>query len=232
MLDFICGLERVTEVWPEGSKKEFIEISEATETPLPRVVESLSDALDKHLDIHEPLSLSEVRKALQILKQKYRNQLELREKRERLKRENAINLYDAVMEKARVLCAGKKWYAAYKTVSYFGGKHHADLPRDLIISICDECLRLGIKGNANMQELGIWLKKAIKSTMAIKTRENIDEALDIMDAYADHFESSTQGQKILESVQVPLNLQVEEFNLAEKLNQVYPSMINSSFDHQ
>ena len=232
MLDFICSLEKVTEVWPEGTKKEFIHISEATGTPLPRVVESLSDALDKHLDIHEPLNLSEVRKALQILKQKYRSQLELREKRERQKRENAINLYDTVMDKTRTLCAAKSWYAAYRTVSYFGGKHEADLPRDLVLSICDESLRLGIKGKANVQELGIWLRKAIRLAMSVKSRDNINDALDFMDAYSEFFESTPQGLKILESIQTPLNLQVEEFNLAEKLNQVYPSMINSSFDHK
>ena len=66
------------------------------------------------------------------------------------------------------------------------------LPDDYLTTLCSDIAGIGIKANENIQKLGRWLEMGI--TVALRnTKDGIEEALDLIDAYGENFH-----QKILE----------------------------------
>ena len=218
MLDFICELERVMGKWPESASWTLAQIADNTRTGVPQVVDILSDTLDRELEVHETLTHAEATQVLASLKERMAGELAARQKRLELRREKAIRAYDLTMEKVRVLLATRNWRNAYKTLSYYVGCHEKDLPEDLLLSLCGECLRLGVKSEANLQELSQWLRKGISACFSLGTPEAVEDAIDFLDAYGNIFvdESSERGKKLLGSILETLKSHAVQFNLVPR----------------
>ena len=219
MLDFICELERVLEKWPDNVSWTLAQIADYTNTGVPQVVDFLSDTLDRELEVHETLTHDEATKALAILKDRMSAELAARERRMVVRRDKAIRAYDVTMEKVRVLQAAKSWRSAYKTMSYYVGRYEKDIPVDLLPSMCGECLRLGIKSDANLQELSQWLRKGVTACLAAGLPESTEDALDFLDAYGDHFVSDTSSdgsRRLIGNVLESLKVQAEAHDLVPR----------------
>lgn len=199
MLDFICELEQALIKWPESANWTLAQIADQTSTGVPLVVDYLSDTLDRELEVHETLTRAEAVRALEILTDRMSSQLAARQKHLDELRDRAIRAYDSVMEKIRVLQATRNWRSAYKTMSYYVGCYEKDLPKDLMIELSGECLRLGIKSDANLQELSLWLRKGIDACIQIGTLDALESGLDFLDAYAPRFldKSDSRGKRLL-----------------------------------
>lgn len=200
MLDFICELEKALTRWPETATWTLAQIADQTATGVPQVVDYLSDTLDRELEVHETLTRAEAVRALEIISDRISAQLAARQKHLDDLRDRAIRAYDQVQEKIRVLQAGKNWRSAYKTLSYYVGCYEKDLPKDIMIELSSECLRLGIKSDANLQELSLWLRKGIEACTIIGTQDALENGLDFLDAYAPHFmrDGDGRGRRLLE----------------------------------
>lgn len=219
MLDFICELERVLGKWPDAASWTLAQIADQTATGVPQVVDILSDTLDRELEVHESLTRAEAVKVLDVLKERMSPQLAARQKRIDVRREKAIRSYDITMEKVRVLQAAKNWRSAYKTLSYYVGRHEKDVPDDLLLNLCGECLRLGFKAEANMQELSLWLRKGVAACLITDSPAAIEEALDFIDAYSELFavETDGSGKRLVGNVLENLRLQAESHNMAPQV---------------
>lgn len=193
MLDFICELEKVLTKWPQNASWTIAQVADATSSTVPQVVDILADSLDRELEVHESISFMEAEKAFAILRDRMQPQLLARQQRQLQCRERAIRAYDVTMDKVRALLAAKSIRSAYKTLIYYVGRHEKDLPEDVLINLYGECLRLGSKADANMQELSQWLRKGVSACLSIGTIEAVEDAVDFVDAYAETFMSSGEG---------------------------------------
>ena len=82
MLDFIIELEKMLKIWPDNVKWSIVQISDKTKSKIPHVVDCLTDALGKALDVHDPMTYNEVNKAFGVLRERYRPEIEARRIRE------------------------------------------------------------------------------------------------------------------------------------------------------
>lgn len=218
MLDFICELDRVMSKWPEGASWTLAQIADHTQTGVPQVVDILSDSLDRELEVHETLTQAEAAQVLGVLKERMAGELAARAKRIEQRREKAMRAYDVAMERVRVLQTTKNWRSAYKTLSYFVGCHEQDLSEDLMLSLCGECLRLGFKSEANLQELSLWLRKGVAACLTLGTVEATEDAIDFLDAYGDYFmdETSDSSRRLIGNVVESVKAQATTHNLAPR----------------
>ena len=218
MLDFICELELVLSQWPVTTAMTLGQIADQTSTSVPQVVDFLCDVLDRELEVHESITQAEATQALATLKDRMSVELEARQRRIEQRRDKAIKTYDLTMDKVRALLATKNWRAAYRTLSYFVGGNEKDLPEDLLVSLCGECLRLGTKGGANLQEMSLWLRKAIAACTRVNSADSIDDALDFLDAYGEYFadDGDDRGRRLLTSVLGEVRLAAVAHNLSSR----------------
>ena len=202
MLEFICDLENLLNRWPSDAHWTLAQIADEANASIPLVVEVMCGALNRELEVHEAISLKDATEAVRALKERMRVQLAARQRRLDAQKEQAILAYDQAMGKVRILQMGKQWRAAYKTISYFVGVHEKNLPNDLILTLCGDCLRLGIKANENLQELSRWLRKGVNACVQARNPAAIEDALDFIDAYSDHFaeEPAGAGRRLLGNV--------------------------------
>jgi hypothetical protein len=226
MLDFICELERVLAKWPDGASWTLAQIADQTQTGVPQVVDILSDTLDRELEVHEALTRAEAVKVLEVLKDRMSPQLAARQKRLDARREKAIRSYDVTMEKVRVLQGQKNWRSAYKTLTYYVGRHEKDVPEDLLLQLCGECLRLGFKAEANLQELSLWLRKGVAACLVADSAAAIEEALDFIDAYGENFHpiEGGSGKRLLGNVLDNLRAQAESHNMTPQVEVLVKDM--------
>jgi hypothetical protein len=215
MLDFICELERVMTKWPENVSWTIAQVADYTSTSVPQVVDILSDVLDREIEVHEVVTAAEGARALATLRERMADQLAEREKQQLARRDKAMRSYDVTMEKVRILSGDKSWRNAYKTLSYYVGCHEKDLPDDVLLSLCGECLRLGFKAQANIQELTQWLRKGIAACLKAGTPEATYAAIDFIDAYGESFVEGEglRGKKLVGNVLESVRPQAETFNL-------------------
>ncbi len=222
MLNFILELERTLRIWPDGVKWSLVQIAEQTSTKIPHVVEYLTDAMTKNPDVHDPLSYNEVHKAYIVLKDRNKGPLEAYFEAERAAVQAAIESYDQVMDKVRAMELAKNRRAAYKTLNYTYGNYINQLPAEIKVRICSDCLRIGIKEKINFQELSQWLQRGIQHVMEQPGRDGVEEALDFLEAYGDYFltEANGKGEKFLTNLLLRLKPAAMEFDLSPKLNEV------------
>jgi hypothetical protein len=222
MLDFLLELDQLLKLWPDNTKQSLVDIAEQTATKVPHVVGCMSEVLPKCMDVHEPLTFNEVSKAHIALMDRHRGELEAMRQRQRQAVEQSILAFDKAMDKVHLMEAAKNWRGAYKTLTYFYGMHNERLPSEYVVSICNECLRLGIKESINFQELSQWLKRGIHCLLNAPGSETIEDALDFIDAYGDYFltESKGRGEKFLTNIFLLLKPAAMEFDLSSKLNEI------------
>lgn len=222
MLNFILELERVLKIWPDGVKWSLVQIAEQTRTKVPHVVEHLMDALTKNPDVHDPLSYNEVQKAFIVLRDRNRVALEALIDQGKQAVAQAVESYDQVMDKVRGMELAKNRRGAYRTLNYTYGNYLDLLPAEIKTSICNDCLRIGIKEGINFQELSQWLQRGIQHVMEHPGRDAVEDALDFLEAYGDYFltEANGKGEKFLTNLLLRLKPAAMEWDLSPKLNEV------------
>lgn len=222
MLDFILELERTLKIWPDGVKWSLVQIAEQTGTRVPQTVECLTEVLSKNPDVHDPLTYNEVHKAFLILRERNKSQLEALSEKEKRAAQGAIDAYEQVMERVRLMEMAKNRRSAYRTLNYTYGNYLNLLPSEIKSRICDDCLRIGIKEGINFQELSQWLQRGIQHLMDSPSRDSVEDALDFLDAYGDYFltEANGKGEKFLTNLLLRLKPAAMEFDLSPKLNEV------------
>lgn len=227
MIDFIYKFNDALSTWQPGAKWSLRQISEATETSLPHVLQFLSEGLGKDIDVAGCLSLDEATEAVLLLSKRLKSEIEAREKQMALRRKKIQGTYYKLLEKVNVMEVAKNWHGAFRTLSYFAGQHENDLSNDTLVALCSSIMRAGIKSNANVQELGHWLQKGVAVSMSNHTKEGMEEALDLIDAYGDHFqqETSDKGSLILGNILAIIEEPAARFELWEQykelVNQLY-----------
>lgn len=194
IVDFIYKLNSVLPKWQNGTQWTLNQIANATETSVPHVLQYISEGLSKELDVTGLVTHEEAIQALDLLSKKMRPQIEVREKVIAERRRKAVEAYERMMEKVRVLTAAGNKHAAYKTLIYFAGQFENELPREVLVNACSDAVRLGIKAEINIQELGRWLQKGVMVSMAVQNKESIEDALDLIDAYGEYFLMETSGK--------------------------------------
>lgn len=220
ILDFVCELDRVIVKWPENASWTLAQIADQTLTGVPQVVDILSDTLDRELEVHESVTQAEAAQVLKALKERHAGELAARQRRLDQRREKAIRAYDVTMEKVRVLQSQKNVRAAYKTLTYYVGLHEKDLSDELLLSLCGECLRLGIKAEANLQELSQWLRKGVAACIRSASPSTTEDAIDFIDAYGPFFVEDVEGRgrRLIENVLDTLKSQATTYSLVPQFD--------------
>lgn len=221
MLDFICELEVVLGKWPEGDAWSLAQIADQTHTSVPQVVDFLSEILDRELEVHESLSRAEAVQAFTVLSERMADELAARQRHIELRRDKAVKAYDVAMEKVRVLLVAKNWRSAYKSLTYYVGCYEKDVPKDLLLNLCGECLRLGVKSGANLQELSQWLRKGIAACLLGEgSSAAVEDALDFLDAYGECFMDSSddRGRRLIANVLASVKGHAEAHDLVSRFD--------------
>lgn len=194
---FIEQMEKATKSWPDNTKLSPMQIADICEMPVPHVLEALNQALDKSLDVHEPISRKDSENALTILRQRMHHEIEAERRRRIARQEKAQVVLEKTLEKVTALQTQKQFHAAYKTLSYFVGLNESYLAEEAMISCCADCVRLGLKAGVNVQELGTWLEKGAMMCRSTESMESIESALDFVEAYADEFSKNASGARFV-----------------------------------
>jgi hypothetical protein len=216
MLDFIFELEKVIAKWPDSATWTLAQVSDYTGASIPLVVDIMSDVLDREIEVHETVTHTEAAKVLSTLRDRMAGQIVARQKRLDARRQKAMIAYDGAMEKVRVLQMGRNWRSAYKTLSYFVGCHEKDLPADLLSSLCGDCIRLGLKSEANLQELSQWVRKGVAACLTQNTAEGVEDAFDFIDAYGADLLDSDNGRRLVTNVMDLIRTDAAAFDLLPK----------------
>jgi hypothetical protein len=189
MLDFLDRFQSVVADWPEGEKLSFHELAIRTRTPIPHVIEIICMGLSKNLEVHDAISRKDADNTINNLKHKLRFEIEAQERRKASQREKADDAYKRTMEKVAEKMRDKNAYSAYRTLSYFAGIQEEFLCRETMISVCNDCLRIGFKAGVNKQELASWLQKGVKLCLSADHEESVEDAKDLIETYGDDFAS-------------------------------------------
>jgi hypothetical protein len=222
MIDFIYKLSDVLPVWSPGAPLTLKQISDATDTSLPHVVQYLSEGLSKDLELGEVIPFDELTSACALLQKKFQAEIKEREELIEEQRQKAIKKYHILMSKTRSMLQDKKWHMAYRSLSYFAGQYEIDLPRDILTTLCSDIIHIGVKAKGNIQELGYWFQKGIAVAISHKNREGIEEALDLINTYGEFFLSDTSGKGslILSNILAALEEPCARFELWEEFKNI------------
>jgi hypothetical protein len=199
MIDFIYKFNKLLSSWQVGTSKTMQDLSTQMEVPLPHLIHNFGEVLGKEFDVTALLSFDEAMEAFLILGRKHRQEIEIRELELEKEREKVSKLYEDLMPRIVKMQLDKKWYQAFRTLSYFSGQHGGDLTPHILINLCSEIVRSGVRCSANLQEVAYWLEKGIVTAINLQTEDNLEEAFDLLDAYAEYLlkEESGRGEKIV-----------------------------------
>lgn len=229
MLDFLYKLNDVLPAWPQEEKWTLRQLSQATSTSVPHVLQYLGEGLGKEVEVAALISHKEANDAINLLTTRLRPQIEERERQLAARRAKAVSIVERTREKVHVMQIKKDWHMAFKSLCYVTGQFQEDLPKGEIIALCNEILRVGFKAKTNFQELGRWLEKAVATAMSYQSKAGIEEALDILDAYSEDFltEDSSKAPLLLGNILAALEEPSARFELWEEyknlVEQLYPA---------
>jgi len=226
VLKLIYSLKKLLENWSKPDVLNIYEIASLVDMPVPFIWENFCEVGSKEYGARDPLNRDEVACLVGLLVA--RAQPDIRKKKQDLevKKLEALRAYRVLKERVCLLQKDQKWYQAYRTLVYYLGLHEFYLPETLLLEVFSECLRLGFKSDANLQELYNWLDKAIKQASVLVSHSCIQETLDLVDAYIDDFihrdlpRATTYFQKILQDLEDKSPL---HSNLVEKISP-YPML--------
>lgn len=222
MLDFMLNLEKVLKTWPDNTRWNLVQLADMTRTPIPHVVEYITECLGKPADIHEAMTFAEMSKAHAMIQERLHPALEKRRRDEKVATEKSLQLFEVMSDRAKKMEISGNARGAYRTMSYFYGIHKNRLSREIVVTICDNCLRLGIKEKINIQELSQWLRTGIRTLLKSSSSDVVEDALDFLDAYGDYFlkESRGRGEQLITNIFLTLKPSAMEFNLTPRLNEI------------
>lgn len=227
MIDFVYKLKDILPDWPLDSKLSLEEISSATKTSIPHVIQYFSDGLKKSIDVTDRISHDEAKLALSQLCVELRSELEQRGFELAEKQAQTLEAYHRMMKKVRPQMQIHSWRTVFRTLSYFAGENREYLPDEYLATICSDIIRIGIKAGENVQELGRWLEMAVAVSLHQNTRFGVEEALDFIDAYSEDFlnEASGKGSFLLGNLLSAIEERAARFGLWEE----YQSLINKLY---
>ncbi len=201
MLNFIDNLEKLVISWPQSNKLSIPQIADHTATPVPKVIMYLGEAADHTYDLQDTMNQSDLIEHLDRLKTMKAKDLEQRARELAAVRQKAFESYEQTMEKVRVQETAKNWRGAFKNLTYFIGENERCVSREILFSAVNDALRLGIKANMNMQELGFWFKKLVVAALERPTFDTMCDLYEYFDAFGLHFlKEGERGQKFLLSL--------------------------------
>ena len=226
MLDFVLEFDRVIGRWPENTPWTIAQIADYTNSSVSTAVDAISTTLNREFDLQETITATEGRQVLTILKERMQRQIEARDRKIQADRDAAMRSYDLTMESIRVSQMAKEWRSAYKTLSYFVGRYEKNISRDLLVTLCGDCIRLGVKAGYPVQELGQWLRKAIEGAAFSGNADAVEDAIDFLDAYQEIFAKDLTGigGKIRSSALLVLEIPAMDHNLTEQWNSISSQM--------
>ncbi len=215
MLEFAIAFEKVLTRWPDNTPWTIAQIADFTNSSVSTSVDAISTTLNREFDVQETITPAEGRQVLAALKERLHRQLEARDRRIQADRDAAMRAYDMTMERIRISQMAKDWRTSYKTLAYFVGRFDKNINHDLLVSLCGDCIRLGVKAGFNMQEVGQWFRKAVEAAILSGSQEALEDALDFVDAYGEIFANDTSGVgiKILNSALNVLEIPSIDCNL-------------------
>lgn len=227
MIDFIYRLNDALPIWSSDSKWSLKQIAEATDTSIPHVLQYLSEGLCKEIDVSGSISVDEATEAILLLSKKIQPEIEERERLLAERREEAIRQYYRITDKAQQMQIDQRWHTAFRTLSYFAGENESDLPQEILINLCSEVVRCGIKAKANIQELGQWLQRGVAVALSLHSQEGMRECLDLLEAYSDVFlnDDSGKGPLIVGNLLAILEEPCARFELWQE----YKSLVESLY---
>jgi len=215
--------------WQVGKSRSLQELSTEMEMPLPHLIQHLSEVLGTDFDITGSISFDEAMEAFLILGRQYRKEIEVHEKELDKAREYVAELYQQLAPRVVKMQLDKKWYQAFRTLSYFAGQHENKLKSELLINICSEIVRSGLRCSANLQEIAYWLEKGIMVSLDRQTTESLEEAFDFLDAYADSFlkEPTGRGEKIVLKLLKVLEEKAYHFDKSDRYKDVVKEIFSA-----
>lgn len=215
MLNFVLEFERVVGRWPENSPWTIAQIADYTNSSISTTVDAISTSLNREFDLQETINAAEGRQVLSCLKDRMARQLEARDRKIQADRDAAMRAYDLTMERIRVSQQARDWRTAYKTLSYFVGRYEKNVDHSLLVSLCGDCIRLGVKAESNIQELGQWLRKVVETAALSGSVDAIEDAIDFVDTYGEIFAANRDGigGKIINNALTILEIPAMDFNL-------------------
>lgn len=218
MLNFVLEFERVISKWPDNTPWTIAQLADYTNSTVSVAVDAVSTSLNREFDIQETVTATEGRLVLATLRERLSRQLELRQRKIQADRDAAMRAYDLTMDCIRVSQQAKDWRTAYKTLSYFVGRYEKNIDHTLLVSMCGDCIRLGQKSGANVQELGAWMRKVVEGAALSGNADCIEDALDFLDAYGELFSADSQGVggKIIKNALSVLQIPAMDFNLTSQ----------------
>ena len=161
VLEFLKNFENLINLWPADTKMSLVQIANKTGSSLHFIFDSVSDVLTCTTDIHEPLTYREAERMFGLLKQRLQVEIENYRRQVKQDEDRTNEAYVKIMEKIRGFESLKNWKAAYNTLNYFFSLNEKYLSKTDTISICNDCLRLGLKSKANFQELVRFINKYV-----------------------------------------------------------------------
>ena len=194
MIDFIYNLNEQLPSWTEKHAHTIEEIALATSTSIPHVIQYLSEGLGKDVELSQSITTEEAQRVLEALALSNRPLMEERERLLALRRQNAVAAFERSLEKSIEMQAARNWHGAYRSLHYLAGQYEKDLPVDLLVTTLSEAIRCGIKAQTNIQELGQLLQKAVGYAMGTRSRQGVEDALDLVDAYGEFFFQENTGR--------------------------------------
>lgn len=230
MLDFVYKLNEVLPTWPQTNKWSMGQIAKITNTTMPHVIQFFSEGLARELDIESAITFDEANRALDLLKKRLKPEIEDREKFLAERRATAVLALERIMYRVRSYQTDQNWHSAFKTLTYFIGQYEAELSSDSLVAVYSEAIRSGIKSSANMQELSLCLQKAIAIAMSQKTKEGIEEAIDLIDAYGEFFlnENSGKGPLLLGNILAALEEPAAKYELWDQFKALVDQFYSAS----
>ncbi|MFK7872144.1 MAG: hypothetical protein AB8C84_03090 [Oligoflexales bacterium] len=227
MIEFLYRLSDALPSWEPDAEWSLARVSEETQTSVSYVLQCFSDVLERDFDITESMTLKDAARVVEVLRDRCRDEIVQRERFAEQKRHVAVEAYDRAMDRLRVTLYRKQWYSAFRGLCYFTGQYEENLPRELVVNLCSEIVRVGIKSDANIQELGRWLEHGVSVSMTAQSREGVEDALDLVDAYAAHFldEVSGNGMRLLGNILAIL----EEPSARFELWQQYKDLVDGLY---
>ena len=202
MIEFLYKINEMLTTWQPDKNKSLEAISAQMNISIPHIIQYLSDVLDKEFDITDQLSFDEAMETFLILSRKLKPEIEEHEKKLAQEKIKASQLYEQLISRVSKMQIEKQWYQAFRSLTYFSGQKSTHLIKSTRIELCSEIVRSGIKASANIQEIGYWLQKAVYYAVEEQDINGFDEALDLLDAYAEPFlkEKSGQGAKLIQTI--------------------------------
>ncbi len=228
MIDFIYNLHEQLPVLTEKSAFTVEEIARATSTAIPHVIQYLSEGLGKDVELNQSITSEEAQRVLEALSLSNRPLMEERERLMAQRRAYATACFERSMEKSLHMQSAKNWHGAYRSLHYLAGQYEKDLPVELLVTTLSEAIRCGIKAQTNIQELGQLLQKAVGYAMGTHSRQGVEDALDLVDAYGEFFfqENTGRGPLLLGNILAVIEEPAARFELWETykklVDRLYP----------